>query len=158
MLLLITGLREGLLAARGHRVVSLSRSPGQYLNIIESPARVTANRIERSADGLRLTVSGPRWPGVSYEKVVWRRFLPNSDDSIDAPGRLMLDDEYWTLEADITAMSGGTGGPNWTLFADPGDASAYAVQSDTFVLARLPLQVGPFVLRPRSGILHLETD
>lgn len=160
MLLLVTGLHEGLLALHGDRVVSLSRSPGQYLNIIEGPARVTANRIELSTDGLRLTISGPRWPGVSYDKIIWRRFLPNSDDSVDAPVRLTVDEERWAVEADVTDMAGlgAEEAPNWTLFADPGDDHAYAVQSDAFVLTRLPLEVGPFVLRPRSGILHLETD
>jgi hypothetical protein len=47
---------------------------------------------------------------------------------------------------------------NWTLFADPGTATPYAVVSDNFLLARLPLRVGTFVLRPRAGVLHLETD
>ena len=45
-----------------------------------------------------------------------------------------------------------------TAVVDPGDATPYAVQTDSFLLARLPLRVGPFTLRPRSGILHLETD
>ena len=47
---------------------------------------------------------------------------------------------------------------NWTLFADPGTTTPYAVVSDNFLLARLPLRVGTFVLRPRAGVLHLETD
>ena len=55
-------------------------------------------------------------------------------------------------------MTGDDDAPNWTLFADPGDATPYAVQTDTFLLAHLPQRVGPFTLRPRSGILHLETD
>jgi CDP-glycerol glycerophosphotransferase len=157
-LLLVTGLREGVFAPRRDRVIGLSRSPGQYLNLIEGPARVTADRIERSPDTLRVTVSGPRWPGVAYDKIAWRRFLPNSDDAVDAPCVVTVDDERWSAEADASAMTGDGEIPNWTLFADPGDATPYAVQTDSFLLARLPLRVGPFVLRPRSGILHLETD
>jgi hypothetical protein len=157
MLLLVTGLRAGVFAPRGDRVISLSRSPGQYLNLIEGPARVTADRIEQSAAGRRLTVSGPRWPGVAYDRITWRRFLPNSDDAIDAPCVITVDDDRWSAEADVPAMTGRET-PDWTLFADPGDATPYAVQSDSFLLARLPLRVGQFVLRPRSGILHLETD
>ncbi|MFC7274595.1 glycosyltransferase [Paractinoplanes rhizophilus] len=157
-LLLITGLRAGVMAARGGRVITVSRSPGQYLNLIEGPARVTADRIERSADTRRLTVSGPRWPGVSYDRITWRRFLPNSDEGIDAPCAITLGDDRWSAEADAGAMTGVGDAPNWTLFADPGDATPYAVQTDSFLLARLPLRVGPFTLRPRSGILHLETD
>lgn len=157
-LLLITGLRHGVLAARGSRVVSVSRSPGMYLNLVEGPARVTADRVELSGDGLRLTISGPRWPGVGYDGITWRRFLPYSDDAIDTPTRVRVDDQRWYAEADVSDMSGDEEPPNWTLFADPGDATPYAVQSDTFLLAQLPIRVGPFVLRPRSGILHLETD
>ncbi|MFI5897102.1 glycosyltransferase [Actinoplanes sp. NPDC051513] len=157
-LLLITGLREGITALRGGRVITVSRSPGQYLNLIEGPARVTADRIERSDDTLRLTVSGPRWPGVCYDRITWRRFLPNSDDAVDAPCEIALDDERWSATVDAGALTSDDDAPNWTLFADPGDATPYAVRTDTFLLARLPLRAGPFTLRPRSGILHLETD
>jgi glycosyltransferase involved in cell wall biosynthesis len=157
MLLLVTGLERGVLAPRGDRVVSTTRSPGQYLNLLEGPVKVTADRIEQTGADT-LIISGPRWPGVSYENITWRRFLPNSDDAIDAPCRLTLDDERWTAEADIATMTGDDEPPNWTLFAAPADRTPYAVQSDTFLLSRLPLRVGPFVLRPRSGILHLETD
>jgi CDP-glycerol glycerophosphotransferase len=157
-LLLITGLREGVLTPRGGRVVGVSRSPGQYLNIVEGPARVTADRVERSDDTRRLTVSGPRWPGVSYDRIAWRRFLPNSDDAIDAPCAVTVGGDRWSAEVDAGDMTADDEAPNWTLFADPGDATPYAVQTDTFLLARLPLRAGPFTLRPRSGILHLETD
>jgi len=159
MLMLVTGLRRGVLAPRAGRVVTVSRSPGQYLNLLEGPARVTADRIEVSGDGRRLTVSGPRWPGLAYEQITWRRFLPNSDDGVDAPCAVTLDDGRWSAAIDVTTMTTGDGDPpNWTLFAVPGDTGPYAVQSDTFLLSRLPLRVDRFVLRPRSGILHLETD
>jgi CDP-glycerol glycerophosphotransferase len=158
MLLLVTGLSQGVFAARGGRAVSVTRSPGAYLNIVEGPARVTADRIELSGDGLRLTVSGPSWPGVSYDYITWRRFLPNSDDGIDAPGRLEPGERRWSVEADLSTMTIQGERANWTLFADAGDAPPYAVQSDTFLLTRLPMRAGPFHLLPRSGILHLETD
>ena len=157
VLVLVTGLDSGVFAPRGRRVVTVSRSPGQYLNFIESPARVTVDRVSRSADGGRLTLSGPRWPGVGYDKITWRRFLPDSDDSVDAPCAVTLDDERWTVETDVAPLIGAEA-YNWTLFADPGTATPYAVVSDNFLLARLPLRAGPFVLRPRAGVLHLETD
>jgi CDP-glycerol glycerophosphotransferase len=157
VLLLVTGLDRGVFAPRGRRVVTVSRSPGLYLNFVESPARVTVDQIVRSADGARLTVSGPRWPGVGYDRITWRRFLPDSDDSVDAPCAVTVDDERWTAETDATTMAAEE--PyNWTLFACPGAAAPYAVVSDNFLLARLPLRVGTFVLRPRGGALHLETD
>jgi CDP-glycerol glycerophosphotransferase len=144
-------------APRGRRVVTISRSPGQYLNFVESPARVTVDHVSRSADGGRLTLSGPRWPGVAYDRISWRRFLPDSDDSIDAPCAVTLDDERWTAETDVATLTGDEA-YDWTLFADPGTATPYAVVADNVLLARLPLRVGPFVLRPRAGVLHLETD
>ncbi|GAA2661611.1 glycosyltransferase family 2 protein [Paractinoplanes durhamensis] len=156
MLLLVTGLQHGVLAPRGDRVISLTRSPGQYLNLVEGPLRVTADRIE--TDGDRLTISGPVWPGVSYDAVTWRRFLPNSDDGIDGPGRLTVEGGRWSAEADVTEMIGGDEEYNWTLFAVPGNHTPYAVQTDSFMLTGLPLPVGAFLLRSRSGILHLETD
>ncbi|GIE98615.1 glycosyltransferase family 2 protein [Paractinoplanes rishiriensis] len=155
MLLLVTGLRQGVLAPRGDRVVSVSRSPGQYLNLVEGPARVTADRIALSADGDRLTVSGPCWAGVDYGRITWRRFEPNSDDGVDVPCELAADGGRWSAAVDVAGLGDL---PNWTLFAAPGGLSPYAVQSDTFLLSALPLRVGRFVLRPRSGILHLETD
>jgi glycosyltransferase involved in cell wall biosynthesis len=157
-LIVVTGVNHGLMTPRGDRVISLTRSPGQYLNVVESPARVTADRIE--VDGDRVIVSGPRWHNVSYDNVTWRRFLPNSDDGIDATVTLTVDDERWRAEADVTSMIGGDGDEpyNWTLFADRPHASPYAVLSDSFLLTSLPLKVGAYTLLARSGILHLETD
>ncbi|MEU4240662.1 glycosyltransferase [Actinoplanes sp. NPDC026619] len=156
MLLVVTGVNHGLMTPRGNRVISLTRSPGQYLNVVESPARVTADRIE--VDGNRVIVSGPRWDNVSYDHVTWRRFLPNSDDGIDSTVTVTVDDERWSAEADVSEMDGGDEAYNWTLFADRPHASPYAVQTDSFLLTSLPLKVGAFTLLGRSGILHLETD
>ncbi len=158
MLILVTGLNRGVLAPRGDRVVSVSRSPGNYLNLVEGPARVTADQLSRSADGLRLTVSGPCWPGVDYREITWRRFLPNSDDAVDAPGTLTRTGDRWSVEADATTMTVDEELPNWTLFAVPAGRTPYAVQSDAFLLSELPIRVHEFHLRTRSGILHLETD
>ncbi len=154
-LLLITGIQDGLLAPHGDRVVSVTRSPGAYLNLVEGPARVTADRFH--IDGHMLTISGPVWPAVSYEKITWRRFLPNSDEGIDATTRLSISGDRWIVEVDLATMAGGKA-LTWTLFAAPNDHTPYAVQSDTFGLGQLPVRVGSFVLQSSSGILHLETD
>ncbi|GIF25353.1 CDP-glycerol glycerophosphotransferase [Actinoplanes tereljensis] len=148
ILLLATGVRHGVLPPRGDRVISLTRSPAQYLNLAEGPVRVTADRVE--VDGGRITVSGPRWAGVDYDQITWRRFLPNSDDGVDGPSRLTVDDTRWSAETDLADLAGGE---NWTLFA-----VSYAVQTDSFMLPALPPRAGAFALRSRSSILHLETD
>ncbi|MET0426713.1 MAG: hypothetical protein ABW046_22795, partial [Actinoplanes sp.] len=159
LLLLITGLDHGVLAPRRDRVITVSRSPGMYLNLIEGPARVTADDIVATTDGSTLTVSGPRWAGVDYDRIAWRRFLANSDDGIDAPVRVTLDDDRWTATTALADLSDVADEDlNWTLFAAPADSPPYAVQTDAFLLSRLPLRPGRLVMRARSGILHLETD
>ncbi|WP_127504441.1 glycosyltransferase family 2 protein [Actinoplanes solisilvae] len=156
-LLLITGLDHGVLAERGGRVISVSRSPGMYLNLIEGPARVTADDVVAIPDATWLTVSGPRWPGVDYRQIAWRRFLVNSDEGIDAPAEITLDDERWTVATRIADLSNGED-LNWTLFASPEGGRPYAVQTDSFLLSRLPRRLGKQVLRALSGTLHLEMD
>ncbi|MGX6605957.1 glycosyltransferase family 2 protein [Micromonosporaceae bacterium Da 78-11] len=156
-LLLVSGLRQAVGAPHGNRLVTVTRSPGQYLNLIDGPVRVTADRIDAAVDGSRLTVSGPRWPGVSYEQIRWRRFLADSDEPVDAPDRTTRTDDRWSAELDLDDLLPATDAPTWTLFA-AGGPTAYAVQVDAFLLGRLPPRVGGFYLRPRSGILHLETS
>lgn len=164
LLLLATGLSHAVAVPQGGRVVSVTRSPGLYLNLVESPARVVADRAEASGTGPRLTVSGPRWPGVRYDGIVWRRFLANSDDHVDLPCRVSLDDAGWSAQVDVAGLlapAGGLDGFDWTLFAGPADSS-YAVQTEAFLLGRLPVHLDvdgrPAVLRPRAGTLHVETS
>jgi CDP-glycerol glycerophosphotransferase len=107
---------------------------------------VTADLVD-AADG-RLTVSGPRWPGVAYEGIAWRRFPDESDDPVDTACRVTLDAARWAASIDISEISDLS-----TLFV-----GGYAVQCDTFLLSRLPRRVGAYHLCPRSGTLRLETD
>jgi CDP-glycerol glycerophosphotransferase len=166
LLLLATGLRQAVAVPQQGRVVSVTRSPGLYMNLVESPSRVLADRVEASAGGpaARLTVSGPRWPQVTYDGIVWRRFLPNSDDCVDLPCRVSLDDDRWSAQVDVAGLmapAGGVDGFDWTLFAGPAD-SPYAVQTEAFLLGRLPIRLDiegrPAFLRPRAGTLHVETS
>jgi glycosyl transferase family 2 len=157
LLMLVTGLQHAVAAPYGNRLVTVTRSPAQYFNLIEGPMRVTVDRIDAAVDGGRLTVSGPRWPGVAVDRIVWRRFLPDSDVPVDAPGRTTLTDDRWSVEIDLAGLRPAPEVPTWTLFATGGE-TAYAVQTDAFLLGRLPPRVGGFALRPRAGILHLETS
>ena len=157
LLMLVTGLQHAVAAPHGNRLVTVTRSPGQYFNLIEGPLRITVDRIDAAVDGGRLTVSGPRWPTAPLDKIVWRRFLADSDEPVDAPGHLTLQDDRWSVELELDDLLPAPEVPTWTLFATAGD-TAYAVQTDAFLLGKLPPRVGSFTLRPRAGILHLETS
>ncbi|MBO3741014.1 glycosyltransferase [Actinoplanes flavus] len=149
-LLLVTGLSAAVAVPWGDRVLSIARSPGQYLNLVEGPARVTASGI--TVDGDVITVSGPRWDGVDYRGIVWRRFRPNSDDAVDAACAVTVDGDRWTARLDSTALEP-AGEADWTLFAD-----GYAVQAETFALTGLPRRLARHRLHTRAGTLHLETS
>jgi hypothetical protein len=149
-LILVTGLTAAVSAQRGDRLLTVARSPGQYLNLIEMPARVTAARIH--VDGPSVTVEGPRFAGVDYERIVWRRFLPNSDDAVDAVCRVALDGDRWSARVDLDDL-GPAQDADWTLFA-----GGYAVQAESFALTALPRAVDRHRLYARAGTLHLETN
>jgi CDP-glycerol glycerophosphotransferase len=166
LLLLATGLDHAVMAPHGNRLVTVTRSPGAYMNLIESPLWVVADRVEATTVGssIRLTVSGPRLPGVSYDAVAWRRFLENSDDAVDVPCRMRLDEGRWSAEVDAAELLPPRGDdaevPDWTLFAI-GDDSPYAVQTEAFLLTRLPVELDidgrRIFLQPRAGTLHMKT-
>jgi glycosyltransferase involved in cell wall biosynthesis len=149
-LILVTGLTTAVSVQLGDRLLTMARSPGQYLNLVEMPARVTAARIH--VDGPSVTVEGPRWAGVDYERIVWRRFLPNSDDAVDAVCRVTLDAGRWSARVDLDDL-GPAQEADWTLFAD-----GYAVQAETFALTSLPRALDRHRLYARAGTLHLETN
>lgn len=149
-LLLITGLSGAVSVPYGDRVLSIARSPGQYLNLVEAPSTVSASAI--TVDGDVITVSGPRWDGVDYRRIVWRRFQPNSDDAVDAPCAMTLDPGRWAARLDTAALEPADEA-DWTLFA--GD---YAVQAETFALTSLPRRLAGHLLYTRAGTLHLETS
>ncbi|GAA1591603.1 glycosyltransferase family 2 protein [Actinoplanes couchii] len=157
-LILITGLDRSVGVQHGDRVVSVSRSPGQYLNLIEGPARVSAAQI--AVDGERITVGGQCRPGVDHERIVWRRFLPNSDDAVDAVCRVATDGATWSARVDLTDLVDLGPGEvtDWTLFAGEEDGLPYAVQVETFALTGLPRRLSRHRLYARAGTLHLETS
>jgi CDP-glycerol glycerophosphotransferase len=166
LLLLITGFDHAVTTVHHGRMLSLTRSPGMFATLGEAPVRAVVDRID-SALGASptITVSGPQWPGVTYDGVVWRRFRPNSDDAIDVPCRVKVDGNRWVAEADtadlLLAADGETGRPDWTLFASEG-GTPYAVQTEPFLLSRLPAELSADDrrgrLQSRAGTLHLETS
>ncbi|SDT79702.1 glycosyltransferase family 2 protein [Actinoplanes derwentensis] len=154
-LILITGLDRAVSVPHGDRMLSVSRSPGQYLNLIEAPARASVSDL--GIDGDLVTVSGPCRPGVDHRGIVWRRFLPNSDDAVDTVCRITDDGVTWSAEVDLAAL-GAADETDWTLFARADGELPYAVQVETFALTGLPRRLGRHRLYARAGTLHLETS
>ncbi|WP_433300130.1 glycosyltransferase family 2 protein [Actinoplanes sp. CA-030573] len=172
--LLATGLSRSVQAVHEGRLLTVTRSPANYVNLHEGPVRPMAESLEvtAGADGHRLTVGGPMLEHGGT-RFVWRRFFANSNDYVDAECRLESTDGRWSagialaellpspdmiVRSSLDPMAGLV---DWTLFAEPANGeSAYAVQPDVFLYDRLPieLEVGDrrIRLQPRAGTVHLE--
>lgn len=173
--LLATGLDRAVSTTYEGRLLTLTRSPANYVNLHEGPIRLTADTIDvdTGIGGPRLVAHGHQWDEVAGGTVVWRRFLEDSDDYVDVPCQVTIDDGRWSAGvavADLlpppTVVSRQSADPltslaDWTLFWAPeGDESPYAVQTEAFLLGRLPveLELGErrIRLQPRVGTLHLD--
>ncbi|MGZ0149277.1 glycosyltransferase family 2 protein [Kribbella sp. WER1] len=137
-------------AERG-RVVMLTRSTGGYVNLHESPIRMTATAAV--AAGNKLVVRGPDWGDVAFS---WRRYLPDSDDHVDVECRRTVSDDGWAAVVDMEALEPA----EWILFATAPDGTAHAVQCEPFLSSKLPLTVTrgahTLTVRPLAGTLHLD--
>ena len=94
-------------AERG-RVVMLTRSTGGYVNLHESPIRMTATAAV--AAGNVLLVRGPDWGDVSF---AWRRYLADSDDHVEVACRRTVSDDGWAAAVEVDALTPA----DWILFA-----------------------------------------
>ena len=151
-------------AERG-RVVTLTRSSGGYVNLHESPVRMSATAAV--AAGNMLVVRGPDWGEVSFS---WRRFLPDSDDHLDVACRRTFSDDGWAAAVPIEALIPDEAVKpsvdplaslaDWILFAVLPDGTSHAVQCEPFLSSRLPLTLSrgehSLAVRPHAGTLHVE--
>ncbi len=137
-------------AERG-RVVMLTRSTGGYVNLHESPIRMTATAAV--AAGNMLLVRGPDWGDVSF---AWRRYLADSDDHVDVECRRTVSDDGWAAAVEVDALIPA----DWILFATTPDGTSHAVQCEPFLSSRLPLTISrgarTLAVRPHAGTLHVE--
>ena len=137
--------------AEGGRAVMLTRSTGGYVNLHESPIRMTATAAV--AAGTMLVVRGPDWGDVDFS---WRRYLPGSDDHVDVPCRRTVSDDGWAAVVEMAALEPA----EWILFATLPDDTSHAVQCEPFLSSRLPLTINrsprTLAVRPQAGTLHLE--
>jgi len=143
--------------AEDGRVVMLTRSTGGYVNLHESPIRMTATAAV--AAGNMLVVRGPDWGEVTFS---WRRYLADSDDHVDVACRRTVSDDEWAavVDLDLDGLMPDEVPADWILFATAPDGSSHAVQCEPFLSSRLPLTIscGSHVLdvRPLAGTLHVE--
>jgi CDP-glycerol glycerophosphotransferase len=140
--------------AEGGRVVMLTRSAGGYVNLHESPIRMTATAAVVA--GNMLVVRGPDWGEAEFG---WRRYLADSDDHVDVPCRRTVSDDGWAAVVDVAALTE-AGPSDWILFATAPDGSSHAVQCEPFLSSRLPLTINRgvdvLVVQPHAGTLHVE--
>jgi glycosyltransferase involved in cell wall biosynthesis len=172
--LLATGLTRSVRAVHEGRLLTLTRSPANYVNLTEGPVRPVAETIEVSSggDAPRLTVGGPR-AEAGGTRFVWRRFLGDSNDYVTAECEVSDAAGQWSGSVAIEgllptpemlaerSLDPLTPVADWTLFAEPvGGEPAHAVSVDLFLFRQLPteLQVGDrrVVVQPRADTLHLE--
>jgi glycosyltransferase involved in cell wall biosynthesis len=153
------------------RLLILTRSPGNFVNLHESPVRTVADHVEAPGAG-ELVVTGPLLEPDIAQAFTWRRFFDDSDDHLDVPCALSIDDEtgQWSAKVALAELiPAGTTRvsidplaslADWILFAVAADGSAQAVQSEAFLTCRLPLELEQsgvaLTLRPKAGTLHLE--
>ncbi|WP_433164873.1 glycosyltransferase family 2 protein [Kribbella sp. CA-247076] len=129
------------------RVVTLTRSTGGYVNLHESPIRMTATAVV--AAGNMLVVRGPDWGEAEFS---WRRYLAGSDEHVDAACRRTVSDDGWAAAVEVDALRDGS---DWILFATAPDGSSHAVQCEPFLSSRLPLMMDELAVRPHAGTLHV---
>ncbi|MEV6813450.1 glycosyltransferase family 2 protein [Micromonospora sp. NPDC051296] len=166
-LLLATGLDAPVSVVHKDRVVTITRSVGQYVNIFEGPMRLRADEVQATGD--RLVVRGRLWDDTDPGAIVWRRFVDEADHHMDVPCQVRRVDGEWSAAVDLTDLVTGPSVPqpgsdllaDWTLWVlPPGDETPYALAADPYLIARLPVDVDlgerSTSLRPRSGRLHLE--
>lgn len=174
--LLTVGLKRAVSAIHAGRLLTLTRSPGNYVNLVDGPVRLTADTVDlRSGPGGHsLVVHGDQWEAAGRTRLVWRRFAKDSDDHVDVPcGMCGEVERRWSAGINLAELipppallTRSPADPlaslvTWMLFAVPtGDGPPYPVQTEAFLLGRLPIELEAgerrVALQPRAGALHVE--
>ena len=158
----------------GTHLVRLTRSPGNRVNLIEGPVRLTVDtaRLEQTGGHdapSRLVVSGRHW-GLVDAELGWRHYLPNSDDYVEARSKVSFTPERWSVSTPVPELLGdpevGLDGAainprdEWVLFFSLRGRTSTAVVPEPFLSTKLPLAMSDELrrgeLRPRGATLHLE--
>lgn len=150
------------------RLLMLTRSSGNFVNLHESLVRLGAERVTVADE--RLVFSGPLWEESAGMSFQWRRYLEDSDDHVDVECRRWISDGWWHAEVNLTdlvpefrrvSVDPLASQAEWVLFATAADGSAKAVQSEPAMNGRLPIEItvgaaDTVRISPRAGTLHLE--
>jgi CDP-glycerol glycerophosphotransferase len=150
------------------RLLMLTRSSGNFVNLHESLVRLGAEKV--AVEDERLVFSGPLWEESAGMSFQWRRYLEDSDDHVDVECRRWISDGWWNAEVNLTdlipefrrvSVDPLASQAEWVLFATAADGSAKAVQSEPAMNGRLPIEItvgaaDTVRISPRAGTLHLE--
>jgi hypothetical protein len=166
--LLATGLDRAVGIVYDSRLVMLTRTPSNQLTLRVSPPGHVADVVDAGPPDAnrRLLVGGPIPDCTTGWAFVWRRFLDETDEPIDAVCRTTETGDRWSaiidlddLTTDRTACRRELASVIWTLFSVAGDGSAHAVRVDEFLASRLPVQLADrgnnLTVIPPSGLLRV---
>jgi GT2 family glycosyltransferase len=135
------------------RLLTLTRTPANVTSLHVSPMHFVADQAETSSTEARprLRARGPLWEGQVPRAFVWRRFLDDSDDSVDVSCGASASSQRWSAAVDIDDLTTDrrvdkpayrlATPTTWTLFAVAADGSSQAVRADEFLSSRLPIDV-----------------
>jgi glycosyltransferase involved in cell wall biosynthesis len=170
--LLASGLTRSTGWVHRDRIVVATRSPGNYLQLIEDPLRLLADEVTTDVgDGVsRLVIGGTAWAEVT-DRPVWRRYLDGADHHVDVPCEVRWADGRWSAAVDMAELLAVSAPPvpsrdplaansTWSLYALPERGPAYAVHIDAYEIGRLPIEVesagGRLLVAPRAGAFQVE--
>jgi CDP-glycerol glycerophosphotransferase len=148
--------------AREGYVVTVTTTAGKYLVAMKEPAMVTVEEVS-VVDGM-VTTAGCWWSPRRPEAVSWRRYRPNSDDHVDVPVELVVEDGRWRgrvalddVAATVDEAPGAAADWSLSVLAGGAEDSARCVPRLGSLLPRLHAHRGSsWRLGIAGQTLHLE--
>jgi CDP-glycerol glycerophosphotransferase len=132
----------------GSRILRVTRTASNHVELQESPSRVIADIAMASTDDGTLRVAGELWTADIGTSFVWRQFVPHSNHFVDAPCCKRTDGARWIAEVPLDDLRpreqhvASTAKPSdWVLLAKSGDRLGTGVTVDPFLACGLPLVV-----------------
>ncbi|MGD7705828.1 glycosyltransferase family 2 protein [Microlunatus sp. Y2014] len=134
-------------------VIRIRRTLGGYVEVFQTPQRVSLTKIEfgtgPGSSEPSLLLEGLWWPDSEPAAVEWRAFHPNSDDfdAVEVPLQLAADGT-WSGGIEVSRLAAvrterlepGAADRDWVLFVVRTDEVADAVQLEAQALVELPIR------------------
>ncbi len=170
-LLFAAALRHSVSHVHRKRLLTVTRSAGNYTHLVESPVRLMADETvtDEGPRGLRLRVLGELREG-RVDRVIWRRYLDARDTHVDVACDVDVAGGRWSATIDVVDLTSTDpadpqaspleAGSVWSLYAIPAGGSAYAIYIDAYEVGRMPLEIisesGHLTVEPKAGTFHVE--